>query len=86
MKKITEKMQSHTIKLKLASNSLETAEEKKRNFEKSFAAAQIKQALSTLALYKTRVARKNICMTTIVSLLYVFGHILVNQCLGRVGI
>lgn len=46
MKKITEKMQSHTIKLKLASTSLETAEEKKRNFEKSFAAAQIKQALS----------------------------------------
>ena len=46
MKKITDKMQSHTIKMRLATTSLEKAEEKKRTFEKSFASEQIKQALS----------------------------------------
>ena len=46
MKKITDNIQSHTIKMKLATTSLEKAEERKRTFEKSFASKQIKQALS----------------------------------------
>lgn len=46
MKKLTSDIQSHTIKLRLATTTLESIENKKRDFEKNFASGQIEQALS----------------------------------------
>ena len=46
MKKLTNEIQAHTIKLKLHNSSLETTLDKKRNFEKNFASTQIEQAIS----------------------------------------
>lgn len=46
MKKITNELQSRTIKLKLLNKTLETTEDKKRAFEKNYASIQIEQAIS----------------------------------------
>lgn len=46
MKKITNDLQSRTIKLKLLTKTLETTEEKRRAFEKNFASIQIEQAIN----------------------------------------